>query len=335
MPGKAEIIPFEPDPGNTGVEKNAMKKLILSSVTLAMCAGVARPATEPAGEERDSSIVLKQVEVVANRATAKTPVAFTNVDKAQLNNWNDGRDITYLLQMTPSLITTSDAGAGMGYTSMRVRGTDASRINITANGIPINDSESHQVFWVNMPDLASSLRDVQVQRGAGTSTNGAGAFGASVNMVTDAPSETPYSELSGSYGMYNTNRQTLRVGSGLLGDHWSFDARISHMGSDGYIERASSKLWSYFGQAAYRNHGTLVRLIAFGGKEETYMAWDYASKEDMEKYGRRYNPCGEYTDSEGNRAYYRDQKDFFTQHHFQLHLSQTLGDYWRMSAALH
>ena len=127
MPGKAEIIPFEPDPGNTGVEKNAMKKLILSSVTLAMCAGVARPATEPAGEERDSSIVLKQVEVVANRATAKTPVAFTNVDKAQLNNWNDGRDITYLLQMTPSLITTSDAGAGMGYTSMRVRGTDASR----------------------------------------------------------------------------------------------------------------------------------------------------------------------------------------------------------------
>lgn len=335
MPEKAEIIPFEPDPGNTGVEKYAMKKTILCAAALASCAGVAGAANVPSDGDRDSSIVLNQVEVVANRATAKTPVAFTNVSKAELNKWNDGRDITYLLQMTPSLITTSDAGAGMGYTSMRVRGSDPSRINITANGIPINDSESHQVFWVNMPDLASSLRDVQVQRGAGTSTNGAGAFGASVNMVTDAPSETPYSELSGSYGMYNTNRQTLRVGSGLLGDHWSFDARISHMGSDGYIERASSKLWSYFGQAAYRNHGTLVRLIAFGGKEETYMAWDYASKEDMEKYGRRYNPCGEYTDSEGNRAYYRDQKDFFTQHHFQLHMSQTLGDYWRMSAALH
>lgn len=312
-----------------------MKKVILSAAVLAISAGAARPAVKPASEEADSSIVLKQVEVVANRATAKMPVAFTNVSKAQLNNWNDGRDITYLLQMTPSLITTSDAGAGMGYTSMRVRGSDASRINITANGIPINDSESHQVFWVNMPDLASSLRDIQVQRGAGTSTNGAGAFGASVNMVTDAPSEKAYSELSGSFGSYNTNRQTLRVGSGLIGGHWSFDARVSHMGSDGYIDRASSKLWSYFGQAAYQNNGTMVRLIAFGGHEETYMAWDYASKEDMEKYGRRYNPCGRYTDSDGNIAYYRDQKDFFTQHHFQLHLSQTLGEYWRMNAALH
>ncbi|MDE5869917.1 MAG: TonB-dependent receptor plug domain-containing protein, partial [Muribaculaceae bacterium] len=281
------------------------------------------------------STVLDELEVVANRANAQTPVAFTNISKKELLENNDGRDITYLLQATPSVITTSDAGAGIGYTSMRVRGTDGSRINVTANGIPINNPESHNVYWVNMPDLASSLRDVQIQRGAGTSTNGAGAFGASINMITDAPSETPYAEVSGAYGMYNTNRETLRVGSGSLGGHWSFDARISHLGSDGYIERASTQLWSYFGQAAYKSYNTQLRLLAFGGKEKTYMAWDYASKEQMEKYGRRYNPCGEYTDSEGNRAYYSDQNDNFVQHHFQLLLTQHLGDYFYLNAALH
>lgn len=309
-----------------------MKKDFLPAAA-ALCACVAVSAH---AQNRDTATVaLEPIEIVANRADSKTPIAFTNVKRAELESYNDGRDIPYLLQMTPSLITTSDAGAGMGYTSLRVRGTDGSRINITANGIPINNSESHNVYWVNMPDLASSLRDIQIQRGAGTSVNGAGAFGASINMLTDAPSMEQYAEVSGSYGMYNTNRETLRVGSGLIGGHWSFDARISHMGSDGYIDRASSKLWSYFGQAAYQNGGTMLRLLAFGGKEETYMAWDYASKEDMEKYGRRYNPCGEYTDSEGNRAYYPDQKDNYIQHHFQLHLAQTLSDRWRMNAALH
>lgn len=308
-----------------------MKKIILPAAVIAMTAVPAVYA-----QSDSTAVILRDVEVVANRADQKTPVAYTNVSKSELERYNDGRDITYLLNFTPSLITTSDAGAGIGYTSLRVRGTDASRINITANGIPVNDSESHNVYWVNMPDLASSLRDVQIQRGVGTSVNGAAAFGASINMITDAPSENPYAELSGAYGSYNTNRETLRVGSGLLGGHWSFDARLSHLGSDGYIDRATSKLWSYFGQAAYRGgRGTLVRFLAFGGKEETYMAWDYPSMEDIEKYGRRYNPSGEYTDKDGKTAYYKDQKDNFIQHHFQLHLSQTLGDYWRMSAALH
>ena len=308
-----------------------MKKIILPAAVIAMTAAPAVHA-----QSDSTAVILRDVEVVANRADQKTPVAYTNVSKSELERYNDGRDITYLLNFTPSLITTSDAGTGIGYTSLRVRGTDASRINITANGIPVNDSESHNVYWVNMPDLASSLRDVQIQRGVGTSVNGAAAFGASINMITDAPSETPYAELSGAYGSYNTNRETLRVGSGLLGGHWSFDARLSHLSSDGYIDRATSKLWSYFGQAAYRGgRGTLVRFLAFGGKEETYMAWDYPSMEDIEKYGRRYNPSGEYTDKDGKTAYYKDQKDNFIQHHFQLHLSQTLGDYWRMSAALH
>lgn len=280
------------------------------------------------------SVVLNQVDVVANRADSKTPVAYTNIGKRQLTANNDGRDMTYLLNMTPSVTVSSDAGGGMGYTAMRVRGSDPSRINVMANGLPLNDPESHRVYWVNMPDLASSLRDVQIQRGVGTSTNGAGAFGASINMVTDASSEDSYAELSGSYGMYNTNRQTLRVGSGLFGNHWSVDARLNHMGSDGYIDRASSQLWSYFGQAAYQGYNTSLRLVAFGGKERTYMAWDYASKEQMEEYGRRYNPCGEYIDKDGNRAYYADQFDNFVQHHFQLLFSQRIGEWFNINAAL-
>ena len=282
-----------------------------------------------------SSVTLRQIEVVGNRATAKTPVAFTNIRKSELTRANDGRDMTYLLQMTPSVTVSSDAGAGVGYTSIRVRGSDGSRINVTANGVPVNNPESHNVYWVNMPDLASSLRDVQIQRGAGTSSNGAGAFGASVNMMTDTPSFVPYAELSGSYGMYNTNRETLRVGTGLLGDHWSADLRLSHLGSDGYIDRASTKLWSYFGQVAFRADGTLLRLLSFGGKERTYMAWDYASLEDMEKYGRRYNPCGEYTDSQELTAYYPDQYDNYAQYHFHLLLSQRLADDFHLNAAAH
>ncbi len=315
-----------------------MNRTILPALLLAAAGGVdLSAATGDAVRDGSDSLnlVLDQVEVVANRATARTPVAFTNVGKRELLRNNDGRDMTYLLQMTPSVTTTSDAGAAVGYTSMRIRGTDGSRINVSANGVPINNPESHNVYWVNMPDLASSVGDVQIQRGAGTSANGAGAFGASVNMVTDAPSEDAYAELSGAYGAYATNRQTLRVGSGLLGGRWSFDARLSHVGSDGYIERASSELWSYFGQAAYSSYNTNLRLLAFGGKERTYMAWDYASKEQMEEFGRRYNPCGEYTADDGARAYYPDQYDNFVQHHFQLLLNRRLGDSFRLNATLH
>ena len=312
-----------------------MKRNLLRTLGLAATASLTVHGAYCAETADTLSVDLNTVNVVANRAGAKTPVAFTNVTKAELDRRNDGRDITYLLQSTPSVTLTSDAGAGIGYTSMRIRGTDDTRINITANGIPINDPESHKVFWVNMPDLASSLRDVQIQRGAGTSTNGAGAFGGSVNMLTDAPSEDSYAEISGAYGSYNSNRQSIRVGSGLLGDHWSFDARISHIGSDGYIERASSKLWSYFGQAAYQNGGTSLRLLAFGGKERTYMAWDYASLDQMKEFGRRYNPCGEYTNDRGERAYYPDQYDNFVQHHFQLLFSQRLGRSFTLTAALH
>lgn len=314
-----------------------------SSIRLAVavyaCAYVCNPAVSAAEFSNtvpDSMTVkLRNVEVVANRANKRTPVAFSDITAKELARINDGRDIPFLLESLPSIVTTGDAGGGIGYSGIRVRGTDASRINITANGVPINDSESHNVYWVNMPDLASSLRDIQVQRGAGTSTNGAGAFGASINMITDAPSMDPAAEISASYGSYNANKQTVKVQSGLFDDKWSLDMRLSHMGSDGYIDRAYSKLWSYLGQLSYQSSGTLVRLLAFGGKEQTYMAWDYASKEEMAKYGRRYNPCGKYTADDGSTAFYPDQYDYFVQHHIQLLGFRNLSDRWRFNITFH
>ncbi len=313
------------------------KELLLHGLLIASCPlmGYAQSSANDDKDADDNAINLKAIDIVSNKANEKTPVAFTNITKQELNKNNDGKDLPFILQFTPSLISTSDAGAGMGYTSMRLRGTDGSRINVTANGIPINNPESHNVYWVDMPDIVSSLRGIQVQRGVGTSTNGAGAFGGSINMTTDMPSVVPYAELSGAYGSYNTQRESLRVGSGLIRGHWSFDAKLSHLGSDGYIDRAASELWSYFGQAAYTSRNTNVRLLAFGGKEKTYMAWDYASKEEMEEYGRRYNPCGKYTDADGNKAFYENQNDYYVQHHFQLHLSQYLNQKWRMNVALH
>lgn len=278
---------------------------------------------------------LDSVTVVATRATKKTPVAFSTIDRKAMEKINVGQDIPYLLQMTPSLITTSDAGAGMGYTSMRIRGTDGTRINVTANDIPLNDPESHRVYFVNTPDLASSLKDIQIQRGAGTSTNGSGAFGASINMATASPARNPGGSLNLSYGSYNTYKANFGVSSGILKDHWSVDARISKLGTDGYIDRATADLFSYFTQLGYYWLDGSVKFIAFGGTEKTYMAWDYASKEDMEKYGRRYNPCGKYTDSDGKTAFYPDQYDRYHQYHYHLLYNQSLSNSWRLNIGLH
>lgn len=308
-----------------------MKQKLLVSGAVALAALHAHAETP-----QDSTVIqLNSVEVTANRAGSRTPVAFTNMSAPEIRDANDGRDIPFIIQNTPSVVVTGDAGGGIGYSSLRVRGTDPSRINITANGVPINDSESSNVYWVNMPDLASSLRDIQIQRGAGTSTNGAGAFGASVNMITDAPAVDPSAQVVTSYGSYNANRQTIKVSSGTFGNAWSADARISHIGSDGYIDRASSRLWSYMGQVAFMGRRSSARLLAFGGNERTYMAWDYASKEDMERYGRRYNPCGQYTAADGSTAYYPDQYDNFTQHHIQLIAAHTFNDNLRLNLTGH
>ena len=279
---------------------------------------------------------MDEVQVIATRATNTTPVAFTNVTKEQIKKVNFGKDLPEVLSMTPSVVTTSDAGAGIGYTTMRIRGTDGSRINVTVNGIPINDAESHNVFWVNMPDLLSSLKSIQIQRGVGTSTNGAGAFGASVNMVTTDFSDKPYAEVAGSYGSFNTNKQTVKVGSGLLGDHWCVDARLSHIGSDGFLDRASVRLFSYYVQAGYYAGSTSVKFVTFGGKERTYHAWNYPSKEETAEFGRSYNSCGYmYTDAVGRRHYYDDQTDNYFQHHYQLLFSHQFNGHWTMNAAAH
>ena len=281
-------------------------------------------------------IDLQEVEVVSTRATKTTPVAYTNIGKEELKERNVGQDLPYLLSMTPSALTTSDAGAGIGYTSIRVRGTDGTRINVTANGIPVNDAESHTVFWVNLPDFASSVKDMQVQRGAGTSTNGAGAFGASINMQTGELAMEPYAEFNGSYGSFNTHKETFKVGTGLIKDHWAFDLRLSDIGTDGYIDRASVGLNSYYLQGAYYADNTSIKFIAFAGREKTYHAWNYASKEEMELYGRKYNSCGYmYTTEDGTMHFYDDQTDNYTQKNYQLLFNHTFTPQWNLNIGLH
>ena len=273
---------------------------------------------------------------MSTRATETTPIAYTNIDEKKIRMYNAGVDLPNIVSMTPGAITTSDAGTGIGYTTLRVRGTDGTRINVTANGIPVNDAESHTVFWVNLPDFASSVKDIQIQRGVGTSTNGAGSFGASMNLRTGSMSLQPYTELSASAGSYGTHKETLKMGTGLIGEHWTFDARLSNIASDGYIERASSSLKSYYLQAAYYADNTAVRFITFAGDEETYHAWNYASKEEMQLYGRRYNSCGYmYTDDNGKARYYNDQTDNYQQRNYQLLIDHHLSNRVSMNIGLH
>jgi iron complex outermembrane receptor protein len=280
-------------------------------------------------------IHLQEVQVTATRANKTTPMTFVNISKKDIQKQNTGIDIPFLLSLTPSVTTSSDAGTGIGYTSIYVRGSDPSRINVTANGIPMNDSESSQVYWVNINDFASSVSSIQIQRGIGTSTNGASAFGATVNMQTDAIPEKPFASLNLSGGSYGTHKETISFGTGLLGEHWGFNGRLSDIGSDGYIDRASAKLNSYFLQGGYYGKKTSVKLITFNGQERTYHAWDYATKEQMSEYGRSYNPCGLYTDASGKEKYYNNQIDQYHQQHYQMLWNQIINSYFNFNIALH
>lgn len=309
----------------------------LSAAVLFMRTAATAVASAPAEPDTLRNRQLQQVEVISTRATDSTPVAFTNLSKEQIEKTNFGQDLPYLLQFTPSVVTTSDAGGGIGYTTLRVRGTDATRINVTINGIPVNDAESHSVFWVNMPDLASSLKDAQLQRGVGTSTNGAGAFGANLNLRTTDYSSRPYAELNGSYGSFNTHKETFKVGTGLLKGHWDFNARLSNIGTDGFIDRAAVDLYSYYLQGGFYTTDTRVRLVVFGGKEKTYHAWNYASHEEMEEHNsRRYNSCGYmYTDEYGYEHFYDDQTDNYIQTNYQLLLDHRLSKQFNLNVGLH
>jgi iron complex outermembrane receptor protein len=306
-----------------------MRKFFMMTV---LCTSLSLQAAEL---DTLKSVELQEVEVMATRATKKTPMAFTNMDKEQLKAVNFGQDIPFLLSLTPSITMTSDAGNGIGYTSLRVRGTDPSRINITANGIPMNDAESAQLYWVNMGDFASSVQSMQIQRGVGTSTNGAGAFGATLNMQTENIGMEPYFGLDLSGGSYYSHKETLRFGTGLIKGHWGIQGRLSNIGSKGYLDRASTKLNSYFVQAGWFGDNTVVKFITFNGVEETYHAWNYTSKYEQSLYGRTYNSCGEYYDADGNTRYYDDQTDNYHQQNYQLIWNQRLGQVLSLNAALH
>jgi len=277
---------------------------------------------------------LKEVTVSSVRAKDKNPITYTNVSKEEIAPRNLGQDVSVLLQYLPSVVSTTDAGNGVGYTYMRVRGSDGSRINVTLNGVPFNDSESQGTFFVNLPDFASSLESVQLQRGVGTSTNGAGAFGASLNMATKSYQEKSYAEIANSFGSFNTRKHTLSFGTGLH-NNFEMNGRISNIASDGFIDRATSNMFGYFFNVNYVKESTLVKLLAFGGKEKTYQAWYGIEDPEKLKDDRTFNPAGMYFDEFGNMQFYDNETDNYWQNHFQLHWTEKWSENWISNAALH
>lgn len=277
---------------------------------------------------------LDDVLVSAVRVTTKTPVSFSNMDKKEIKFRNLGQDIPILMNYLPSVVTTSDAGNGMGYTGIRVRGSDATRVNVTINGIPYNDSESQGTFWVNMPDFASSVESLQLQRGVGTSTNGSGAFGASLNMLTDNYASKGNGEISNSFGSFNSHKHNVKFSTGLLNDHFEIAGRLSVIKSDGYVDRASSDLKSYFLQGTYVGKKTLIKALVFGGNQRTYQSWNGIDAEKLNT-DRTYNSAGKYKDALGNTRFYDNETDNYKQDHYQLHWNESISDKWSTNLAFH
>lgn len=270
----------------------------------------------------ESENVLDEVLVSAIRADVSIPVTFSNLSKQEIAKRNLGQDIPMLLNYLPSVFSSSDAGAGIGYTYMNVRGSNSERINVTINGIPYNDAESHGTFWVNLGDFASSTQNLQLQRGVGTSTNGSGAFGASLNILTDAVSEEGYGEISNSFGSFGARKHTLKFSTGKLNNHFEIAGRLSNISSDGYVDRAFAELQSYFLQGSYVDDNTLIKAITFGGKERTYQAWFGLDAAQLAQ-DRRQNP---YT--------YDNEVDDYQQDHFQFHWNEKLNDNWTTNLGL-
>lgn len=271
-----------------------------------------------------------EVFVRALRVDNSVPVASETLERSEIEEQNLGQDIPYLLGSLPSVTTTSDAGAGIGYTGIRIRGVDPARINVTINGIPVNDAESHGVFWVDMPDLAASVENIQVQRGVGTSTNGAGAFGASINLQTSEMRPEAFGEVNIGGGSFNTRRFNVQLGSGLLDNGWQVQGRLSKIDSEGYIDRAFADLQSFYLSAAHHGEHGLLRADVFSGKETTYQSW-YGVPEAKLDSDRTYNPAG--TEKPGRP--YEDQTDNYQQDYYQLHYSYRLSDRWSANASLH
>lgn len=291
----------------------------------------------------DSLYAIQQIEVNGVRAKHDEPIAFSAYSREQIESRNYGEDIPSILANMPSVVIASESGTGIGATSFRVRGSDPSRINVTLNGVPMNDAETHSVYWYDTPDLISSVGSLQLQRGVGTSTAGTGAFGASLNM-TSAPISAEFAgRASMSYGSFNTAKQELSLASGLLGGHWAVEGRLSHVSSDGYVDRASSDLASYMFQAGYYKGGTMVKLLSFGGKAKVYLTYTGLSADQMEE-NRRYNPEGEIWGyrplADGTHEYavvgfYDDHTDNYTQVNNQLIFNHIFNDRWQLNATAH
>lgn len=294
------------------------------------------------------NFLADEVVVRATRANEKSATTYKNVSKAEIQENNFGQDLPFILQNTPGVVVNSDAGAGVGYTGIRIRGSDNSRINVTVNGIPINDSESQGTFYVNMPDFASSVDNIQIQRGVGTSTNGAGAFGASLNIQTTASETEPYAEVNSTYGSFNTWKNTVKVGTGLINNRFSFDGRLSRISSDGYVDRGSSLLKSYFLSGAYHGNKDLLRINVFAGAEKTYQSWNGIPESrlnndvaGMQAYIAR-NELNEEDAANllnSGRTYnsftYNNQTDNYWQNHYQLIYARQISDNFSFNGALH
>ena len=306
------------------------KTTILSTVVLSATATfLASPSIATATQLADSLSThrLEEVQVTATRASAKTPMSFSNVSKGQLLKSNLGQDVPYLLLQTPSVVATSEPGIGIGYTYLRVRGVDAAGINIMTNGVPLNDSESQGVFWANMPNFSSSIQDAQLQRGVGTSSNGSAAFGASLNLRTDHFSMTPTASLTLLGGSYNTFRRDVHASTGRIAGHWALEARLGKTTTDGYIDRSGTEGTSYFIQGGYFGENTILKLLSFGGKQRTGIAWNGLSPEEEAVYGRRYNSAGHMNPgSTPQDARYRYNTDNYEQYHYQAQLTQRLSE---------
>ncbi len=292
-----------------------MKRIAILIVAAIICGDVFSQSKD--STKRDSFLLLEPVEIKAIRAGENSPFTKTNLSKKEIEKLNLGQDLPFILNQTPSVVVNSDAGNGVGYTGIRIRGTDASRINVTLNGVPFNDAESQGTFFVDLPDFSSSVSSIQVQRGVGTSSNGAGAFGASINISTNEPNLKPYFELNNSYGSFNTWKNTVKVGSGLVSDHFTTDLRLSKISSDGYVDRAKSDLTSFYFSTAYLGKNNSIRFNMFSGKEKTYQAWYGVSEADL-KTNRTINYAGMERPGEP----YDNETDNYKQDHYQLFYNQ-------------
>ena len=277
----------------------------------------------------NDTLYLQPIEVNSIRASDRDPFSKVNLNKKVIENNNLGQDLPFLLNQTPSVVVNSDAGNGIGYTGIRIRGTDGTRINVTLNGIPYNDAESQGTFFVNLPDFSSSVNSIQIQRGVGTSSNGTGAFGASVNLSTNEVNDSSYAELNNSLGSYNTLKNTIKFGTGILKKHFTIDGRLSRISSDGYVDRASSNLKSFYFSTAFIDKNSSLRLNIFSGKEKTYQTW-YGIPESKLKTNRTYNSAGqEHPDNP-----YDNETDNYTQTHYQLFYNNKISNYWKSNVAV-